>query len=132
MLKKTITYKDYNDVERTEDVYFNLSKMDLMRMETSKDGGYSQLVDRMLKSNDANFIMNALEDLIKKSYCVKSDDGKRLIKSEELSKEFMESPMYDVLVFDMIQDPAKAAEFINGILPADINDVVKAKTQESK
>lgn len=131
MLKKTITYTDYNGVERTEDCYFNLSKMDLMRMETSKDGGYSALVDRMIKSNDANFIMNTLEDLIKRAYCVKSDDGKRLVKSDELSTAFMQSPMYDILVFDMIQDPQKATEFINGILPTDVEDVVALKkTQE--
>ena len=32
MLKKTITYTDYNGVRRTEDFWFNLSKAEIMEM----------------------------------------------------------------------------------------------------
>ena len=32
MLKKTITYTDYNGNSRTEDFYFNLTKTELMKM----------------------------------------------------------------------------------------------------
>ena len=30
MIKKTVTYTDYNGVERTESFYFNLSKAEVM------------------------------------------------------------------------------------------------------
>ena len=38
MLKKTISYTDYNEVERKEDHYFNLSKAELMEMEMGTTG----------------------------------------------------------------------------------------------
>ena len=36
MLKKTITYTDYNDVNRTEDFYFNLNEAELTEMMVGK------------------------------------------------------------------------------------------------
>lgn len=41
MYKKTITYTDYNGVERKEDFYFNLNRAELTKLELSKDGGYA-------------------------------------------------------------------------------------------
>ena len=42
MLKKTITYNDYNGVERTEDFYFNLSKAEILEMEMGTSGGLAE------------------------------------------------------------------------------------------
>ena len=35
MIKQTITYTDYNGNERTEEYWFNLSKAELLRLETT-------------------------------------------------------------------------------------------------
>ena len=117
MLKKTITYTDYNGVERTEDHYFNLSKADLVMMENSVIGGMKQRMEKIVQSQDNVEIMETFRDLISRSYGVKSDDGRRFIKSKELSTEFEQTEAYSELVMELLSDPNKASEFINAILP---------------
>lgn len=120
MLKKTITYTDYNDVERTEDFYFNLSKAELVMMENSVVGGMKQRLEKIVQSQDNVEIMETFRDLIRRSYGVKSDDGKRFIKSDELFKEFEQSEAYSELVLELLGNPDKASHFINSILPKGI------------
>lgn len=117
MLKKTITYTDYDDVERTEDHYFNLSKAELIMMDSSVVGGLKQRLEKIIQSKDNVAIMEVFKDLIHKSYGVKSDDGKRFIKSEEIATEFEQTEAYSELVMELLTDPDKAAAFINAIMP---------------
>lgn len=117
MLKKTITYTDYNDVERTEDFYFNLSKAEIIMMENSVIGGMKQRLEKIIQSQDNVEIMETFKDLIRRSYGVKSDDGKRFIKSDALADEFEQTEAYSVLVLELLGDAGKAADFINAILP---------------
>lgn len=117
MLKKTITYTDYNDVQRTEDHYFNLSKAELVLMENSVIGGMKQRLEKIVQSQDNVEIMEVFKDLIHRSYGIKSDDGKRFIKSEAISTEFEQTEAYSELVMELLQDSDKAAQFIKAILP---------------
>ena len=88
MLKKTITYEDYNGVERKEDFYFNLTEAEVMEMELSTKGGLTEMINRIVAAQDATAIVKIFKDLILKAYGVKSPDGKRFIKSQELRDEF--------------------------------------------
>ena len=114
MLKKEITYKDYNGTERTESFYFNLSQAELMEMEMSTSGGYAEMVQAIVAAQDAPSIIKIFKDLILKAYGEKSPDGKRFIKSNELSKA------YSNLFMELATDADKAAEFVNRIIPADV------------
>lgn len=117
MLKKTITYTDYNDVERTEDFYFNISKAELIEMELGTNGGYSEMLERIAKSKDAPTIMKTFKEFILKAYGVKSDDGVRFMKSEEISRAFMETEAYTVLLMELCTKAEAAAKFVNAVLP---------------
>ena len=88
MLKKTITYTDYNGVERKEDFYFNLTKAEIMEMEMSISGGLTEMINRIVAAQDAPAIIKIFKELVLKAYGVKSPDGKRFIKSDELATEF--------------------------------------------
>ena len=120
MLKKVIKYVDYNGVERTEDCYFNLSKAEIMEMEMSVDGGLVEKLDKIVKSKNGPEIMKTFKELILKAYGGKSDDGRRFIKSKKLSEEFEQTEAYSNLFMELL-DANKAAEFVNGIIPSDIN-----------
>lgn len=124
MLKKTMTYTDYNGVERTEDAYFNLSKAELMEMELTTDGGYAEMIERIVNAKDFKSVVGVFKKLLLKSYGVKSDDGKRFIKSPELSAEFEQTPMYSDLFMELSTDSEAAAEFVKGIMPANLSDQV--------
>ena len=129
MLKKIITYTDYNGVERTEPFYFNLSKAELMEMELGVTGGMTEMLDKISAAKDAPSLMKTFKEMIMKSYGIKSDDGKRLIKSEELSIAFTQTEAYSVLFMELITDDKAAADFVNGIIPNEIQAEVAAQTE---
>lgn len=129
MLKKIITYTDYNGVERTEPFYFNLSKAELMEMELGVTGGMTEMLDKIIHAKDGPSLMKTFKEMIMKSYGVKSDDGKRLIKSEELSIAFTQTEAYSVLFMELITDDKAAADFVNAIIPNEIKDKVAAQTE---
>ena len=120
MIKKTITYKDYNQVERTEDFYFNLSKAEVMEMEMSTSGGLAEMITRIVAAQDQPAIIKIFKDLILKAYGEKSPDGKRFIKSDELSVAFSQTEAYSQLFMELATDAEAASAFVNGIVPADM------------
>lgn len=119
MLKKTMTYTDYNGVERTENFYFNLSKAEAMELEMGTAGGLTEMINTIVSTQDIPAIINIFKDLILKAYGEKSPDGRRFIKSKELSTAFAQTEAYSQLFMELATDPDKAAEFFNGILPTE-------------
>lgn len=120
MIKKEITYTDYNNVERKESFYFNLNKAELMEMEFGTTGGFSEMVNKMVETQDQPTIMRIFKEFILKAYGEKSADGREFIKSEELSRKFSQTEAYSNLYMELLSDTNKAVQFINGIVPADI------------
>lgn len=129
MLKKRITYTDYNGIKREEDFYFNLTKAEIMEMEMSTSGGLTELINRVVETQDAPSIIKIFKEIIMKSYGEKSPDGKRFIKSAELSDAFSQTPAYSELFMGLASDADAASTFVNGIIPADMAQAV-AKQQE--
>lgn len=117
MLKKKITYTDYNGTERTEDFYFNLTKAEIMEMELGTSGGLAEMIQRIVDAQDAPAIIKVFKDLILKAYGEKSADGKRFIKSKEISDAFSQTEAYSQLFMELATDTDSAAEFVNGIVP---------------
>lgn len=125
MLKKTITYHDYNDVERTEDFYFNLTKAELMEMEMGTTGGLAEMITKIVNTQDVPAIMKIFKELILKSYGEKSADGKRFVKSEEISNGFAQTEAYSNLFMELATDDKASAEFMTGIVPHDLRQEIK-------
>lgn len=117
MLKKTIKYVDYNGVERCEDFYFNLSKAEVTEMQVSEEGGYDQMLQRIVDAQNNKEIFKHFKAIILKAYGVKSQDGKRFIKSEELSEEFSQTEAFVELIMELASSETAAAEFVNGVIP---------------
>ena len=134
MIKKTIKYVDFNGVEREEDFYFNLSKSELARMQFEEEGDFGEHIRGIARAKDTAKIMELFEGIILKAYGVKTDDGKHFIKKDRdghlLANDFVTSPAYDELYFELIQDPEKFASFVMSLIPSDLAEQVK-KMQES-
>ena len=128
MLKKTITYEDYNGNMRTEDFYFNLTKAELMEMEMSINGGLAEMIQRIVAAQEAPAIIKIFKDLILKAYGVKSLDGKRFMKDQDKIDEFAQSEAYSILFMELATNADAAAAFVNGIMPKDV-DTSKAAAQ---
>lgn len=124
MLKKTITYTDYDGVERKEDFYFNLSKAELTEMQLEMPGGFDNYLKQIVAAKDVSSLFKVFKEIILRSYGVKSADGKRFIKSKELSEEFVQTEAYSVLVMELVGSDTVAADFIKAIVPADLSKEV--------
>lgn len=129
MLKRTISYTDYKGNERTEDFYFNLSRAEIAEMELTTDGGLSDYIEKIIKAANQSQIVMLFKDLILKAYGEKSEDGRRFIKSEELSNAFSQTEAYSILFMELAGDAGKAADFVNGIVPELTEDEKKAAEQ---
>lgn len=127
MYRKSITYTDYNGIERTEEFLFNLTEAEIAEMEMSKKGGLTNTLQRLIRTEDAPEIAKIFKDLILKSYGEKSDDGKRFIKSEKMSEEFSQTEAYSKLYMELAFDDKAAAEFINNIIPKSMSEQLKNK-----
>lgn len=127
MLKKTITYTDYNGVKRTEDFYFNLSKAEIMEMELSTTGGFGDMIQKIVAAQDTPGIIKIFKDVILKAYGEKSPDGKRFIKSDEIREAFSQTEAYSELFMELSTNDVAAADFVNGIVPGDMVDEIKRK-----
>lgn len=121
MLKKTITYTDYNDVSRTETFYFNLTNAELMEMEMSTSGGLAEMIQQIVAAQDAPAIIKIFKDLILKSYGVKSPDGKQFIKNQIEIDKFAQTEAYSILFMELATDANAASEFVNGIMPKNVD-----------
>lgn len=129
MLKKTITYEDYDGNSRTETFHFGLNKAELAKMEMSTTGGLTNMLNRIMEAQDGPAILKVYEEFIDKAYGEKSLDGKRFMKVDDngipLVKAFKETEAYSQLFLDVMTDADKAAEFMIGVLPNDMQGEVK-------
>jgi hypothetical protein len=121
MLKKTVTYVDYNGMERTEDFYFNLSKAEVAEMELSVEGGFSKMLEEIVACKDNVRIVNIFKQMVLKAYGEKSADGRRFVKSEEISQAFAQTEAYSEIFMELALNTDAAAAFVNGIMPANID-----------
>lgn len=131
MYTKTIKFTDFDGNEREETHLFNLTKAELTKMNLGVEGGLKDRLEHMMERQDAPTIMKTFEDLIRASYGVKSPDGRRFMKSDEIFKDFEESGAYDKFYMSLCTDDEAGLAFINGILPADIRAEME-KIREEK
>ncbi len=120
MLKRDITYKDFNDKEVTDTFYFNLTKSEIVELEVGYKGGLYETIQRIIDTNDRGGLVTEFKRIVLLAYGQKSEDGKRFIKSEQLREEFSQTAAYDGLFIELATNDEAAANFIKGVLPADM------------
>lgn len=126
MLKKTVTYTDYNGVERTEDFWFHLSEAELVEMEMGVTGGLVEMMERIIKTLDGPEIIRTFKDIVLRAYGEKSSDGKRFIKSEEMREAFSQTEAYSKIFMELAFDADAASKFVNGIIPDNLGKELAA------
>lgn len=138
MLKKSITYTDYNGEQRTDECYFNLSKAELSEMYVSEKGGIDKFIEKIIEAQDSKKVWALFKDIVLSSYGEKSADGKYFIKKKtvegetiRLADQFEQTEAFSELMMELLSDENKSAEFISGLLPKELADEV-TKQMDSK
>ena len=127
MLPKKITYVDYDGVERTETFYFNMTTAELTMYQLEHAGGMKKHLEKIVEGQDQPAILERFRDIIHRAYGEKSEDGRRFIKSDELSTAFEQTEAYSVLVMELLTDEKAAADFINGVMPQKYRDAKRVQ-----
>lgn len=127
MFKKQITYENFNGEEVTENLYFNLTEAELLELELTHPGGYSDYLNRIIEAKDRATLVAIFKDLILLSYGEKSPDGRSFMKSPEISHAFQCTNAYNVLFMELATNDEAAAAFANGVVPKALLDKVKAE-----
>lgn len=126
MIKKTITYEDFNGVSRTETFYFHFSQAEILEMEMGTAGGFAERIQKIVDAKDQPAIIKLVKDFVLDAYGEKSADGKRFMKSEEIRTAFVENPAFSEIFMELATDAGKAAEFVNGVVPDNLKDKIAA------
>lgn len=138
MLKKTITYTDFNGIQQVEDHYFNLSKAEIVKMdlvervregEDSTTGGFAERLQRIGKSGTGKEIIETFEEFLASAYGRKSEDGRRFMKDPSFYQEFKESGAYEVMFMELMTEPEATAAFVNAVMPNMNEDSPKVSQQ---
>lgn len=125
MYTTTINYEDYDGNQRTKEAHFHLNKAELLELQMSWDGGLEKVLKKMINERDQKRMIEMFKMIILKSYGEKSLDGDRFIKSPEITEAFTQTEAYSELFMKLASDDKAAAEFINGILPKNLQEEVK-------
>lgn len=131
MVTKTITYETLDGEEITDTFLFNLSKAELVELEVSTPGGLAEHLKRISASEDGKQIIAAFKDILRRSYGKRSEDGKRFVKKDEWWDEFESTEAYSQIFMELVTDAGKAAEFVNGIVPQNLEaEVARIQKQQ--
>lgn len=132
MLKKVITCENFNGVETTEEYWFNLTESEIIEMQLGTAGGLDQKISQIVSGLDLPEVVKFFKDFVLKSYGVKSPDGKRFIKNDEIREAFSQTNAYNKLFMELAFDDKAAADFINGVIPKGLADKIsEVKPEET-
>lgn len=137
MLKYDVKYVDYNNEKVEKTFYFNINKLELMKLQVSVDGGLDTKLTKMITANDYAEILKFFTEIVKLAYGEKSDDGQTFVKSEKLSGAFVQSAAFEQMCNDFFFSDEKTGtdkvvNFINGIIPQDMRKKAEAATRKKK
>lgn len=132
MICRPITYKNFDGNKITEDFYFHLSALELLEMEFEDVKGMEAVLREMVATQDMKKLVEWFKRIILASYGVRSEDGRRFVKSPELTHEFSQSFAFDALFLELCTDAEAGAKFINSLVPEDLEAKVKAAQPQDK
>lgn len=130
MIKWTVKYKDPfgeedDDEIIEEDLYFNYSRAELIKMEMSTGFGLAERLLNIGKIKDRTEMFNTFHNIIVGAYGVRSEKGRRFIKNDQVREDFLSSEAYSALLMELLTDTDKMSNFINGIIPRNLEDDIK-------
>lgn len=117
MLKKTVTYIDFDGNERTEDFFFNFTEQEITQMELSTEGGLSALIARITAAKSQKELIELFKKLVLAAYGVKSPDGRKFIKSDAIREDFESTQAFSDIYMELVTDADKASDFFKAVVP---------------
>ena len=132
MYKKTMETVDFGGTKRTEDYYFNLTAAELMEMQLSTEGGFKEMIQRVVDAQNQTEMTQIFKKMLCKAYGVLSPDGRKFIKNEAVLNDFLATQAYSDLYMELLTDANAATEFFNNVIPQDLEEKLKTPEQPAQ
>lgn len=132
MYKITETYVDYDGNERTEDFFFHVTKTEIMEMDFLEEGGLQKTVEKIMSTQDRKGLLELFKSIVIMAYGEKSADGRRFIKNQEVKDNFTQTEAYSNIFIRLATDSKLATEFINNIVPKDLQEEAAKQSMNNK
>lgn len=127
MFSRTFEYKGYDGQPHKETWWFNLSEDELYKMELGTVGGMNGMMNRLLREERPDQIVDMFERIILTAVGERSADGRRFLKKPrpgypwgEVAEDFRETPAYSQLFMELVSSGEKLAAFLKGAIPAEV------------
>lgn len=132
MLKETVNYVDFDGNEVTEELYFNLNTVEMTRANAKFGGDLEAHINKVVDKKDMEGIMEVIEYLVLYSYGLRSEDGRRFIKTKEVREEFEYSIAYAEIFEKLLLNPSHASTFAKGLVTTPNLEAKKLKMIEEQ
>ena len=129
MLKKEITFENYDGTEKKETYYFHINEVELLELDTDTQAGFVATVEKIGKEQDRKALFELFKRIILMSIGERSPDGNQFVKNDEIRQRFMHTPAYSALFVEILSDANKASAFINGVIPKALQEEAKRLMQ---
>lgn len=120
MIKKLITYTDFEGNKITEPFYFNLTKFEWLELETYTKGGLIENLKHALETNNNKKTIDIFRKLIMKAYGEKNEDTGKFYKNDNMAIEFSKSEAFSELFYEIAYDEIKSKEFFTSLIPQEL------------
>lgn len=128
MIKKTIKFRDFNGEPASEDLYFHLTKAEVLELELSEREGWEASMNKLIESENTQEILKTFKDILKKAYGLRSEDGTRFIKSDQISEEWSQRESFSELIWQFFLQPESAGVFFGELQPKGLDDAPERRT----
>lgn len=132
MLKRTISYTNFDGDAKSKTFYFNLTKTELIELDMHADGGLAASMQRIVDSKEGATLITEFQRIILLSYGERSEDGDRFTKSDDISEAFSQTAAFDALFMELATDETKAADFIMGIMPPELMSQMQTEINQAR
>lgn len=132
MITKTISYKNYNDLQVTRVFYFNWTIDEIAEWELSTPGGVQNWMDGIVKARSNETVMAIFRKVVGSSIGERTDDGEGFVKSKKARKQFIGSRAYDAMLIEFMENADRFANFFNELLPEGLDEIAARAEKNRK
>lgn len=124
MIKKTITFEDFDGEKKTKDFYFHMNQVEFSKLNGEVPGGIEHRIQEIIADKDEDAMLRLIDMLVSRSYGERdSEDGgftKIGRNGRPLYEKFVNTSAYDNLIIELIQSENAIVKFLTGIMPNEV------------
>lgn len=130
MLKKMITYKDYDGNDRTDTLYFHLNKFEWLELETYTKGGLIENLQHAIETGNAKKTIDILKKIILRAYGEKDPETGTFEKNDDIAIRFSKTEAFSELFYELAYNGEASKHFFLGLIPPELRAEAEKKMQE--